>query len=408
MSPRFRTGVALATAALAGLLPPCARAAAQVGEAPAAPSVQEWVVAAGRLHAAGPRLDSDSALALLRRALAAAPVDEAALEALVAVHSARVHRYGLPVEWYDTAVAYGERLARLNPAHGHTLLGRTYGLKGEQVFAVEALQRAVRYDSMHVPAVFALGLRYFYLGQHDRGIPVQLRTARLNPQSFSARNQAGFSYFHLDLPDLAEVQFRESDALGRTGLTVGGLLLTRLARGEDAAAIAVADSAWRADTTVAWTWARLGEAHLFAGDRAEAARLFEAALARDSAITNNYTWRSTALPLAYLHRGAGREERVPQLLARAYAHADEMLTWGQEPWNAFYQYAALALLEGDRAAAIRWLRTAHAGGMPGPVLIQRDPLFADLQGDPEFEEIVERLRWRAAEMRRRLGEGPSG
>jgi hypothetical protein len=99
---------------------------------------------------------------------------------------------------------------------------------------------------------------------------------------------------------------------------------------------------------------------------------------------------------------------VPQLLARAYAHADGMMARGQEPWNAFYQYAALALLEGYRERALRWLRTAHDAGMPGPVLAERDPLLADLREDPEFEEIVQRLRWRAAEMRRRLGEGPSG
>jgi hypothetical protein len=41
--------------------------------------------------------------------------------------------------------------------------------------------------------------------------------------------------------------------------------------------------------------------------------------------------------------------------------------------------------------------------MPGPVLIEREPLLADLRGDPEFIEIVRRLEWRAAEQRRRLG-----
>jgi tetratricopeptide (TPR) repeat protein len=163
---------------------------------------------------------------------------------------------------------------------------------------------------------------------------------------------------------------------------------------------------WRADTLSAWTWARLGEAYLFAGNHAEAARLFAGALARDSASKNSYTWRSTALPLAFLYRNTGREDEIPLLIARSYAHADSLIARGQEPWSAYYQHAALALIEDDREGALRWLRAAYEAGMPGPVLIETDPLLAELRGDPKFEETVERLRSRVVEIRIRLGLKP--
>jgi hypothetical protein len=41
--------------------------------------------------------------------------------------------------------------------------------------------------------------------------------------------------------------------------------------------------------------------------------------------------------------------------------------------------------------------------MPGPVLVESDPIFTELREDPEFQEIVESLRARRDEIRRRLG-----
>ena len=55
------------------------------------------------------------------------------------------------------------------------------------------------------------------------------------------------------------------------------------------------------------------------------------------------------------------------------------------------------------ASALRWFRTAFLGGMPGPVLVESDPIFTELREDPEFQEIVESLRARRDEIRRRLG-----
>jgi hypothetical protein len=36
-------------------------------------------------------------------------------------------------------------------------------------------------------------------------------------------------------------------------------------------------------------------------------------------------------------------------------------------------------------------------------LIERDPIYAEIRGDPRFEEIVSRLRARRDEIRQRLG-----
>jgi tetratricopeptide (TPR) repeat protein len=396
-------GVAIVLLALLMTRPP-ADAAAQSAAPPTASGsrVERLLSDAESEMREGTLEATERAITLLERAVTLEPMNQQALEGLVVAHVRRVDSHGADPMGYDTAVELAGRLVPLDPAQGWYLTGSVLRLKSESEFANEALQRALNFAPDHHLATLSLGHLQFDLGRHHLAIPLLLRAGEQNPQSRNARNLAGFVYFHLDLPELAEEQFRASDALGRTGFTVGGMLLTQVARGDLAGAIATAEAAWREDRTPAWTWARLGEAHLFAGNGQEAARLFAEALQRDSASTNNYTWRSTALPLALLRRQAGMESEVPQLIARAYRHADGLMRRGQEPWNSYYQYAALALLQGDRQQAIRWLRTAHQAGMPGPILIESDPLLADLRDEPEFQEIVQRLRWRVTQMREGL------
>jgi tetratricopeptide (TPR) repeat protein len=344
----------------------------------------------------------DSALVLLRRAVEVDPRYERAVENLVWLHRFRAVRFGDIPAAYDSAVAHAERLVALNPVRGWYALGRVYWARGEHALAEEALQRSLALDPDYLPAYLYLGNLYFDLGRHHLGIPLQRRAAEADPQSRHARNLYGFSYFHLGLPELAVQPFDEATALQRDQYNVGGQLAIRMMRGDFADAIAYTDSVWRADPEPAYTWARAGETHFMAGNAVEAERFLAGALERDSASTNLYTWKSTALPLAYLYVKSGRAVEAAPLIAHSYAHADQLLKIGQEPWNAYYQYAALALLQGDRAGAVRWLRATHLGGMPGPVLIREDPLLAGLRGDPQFDEIVQRLDWRAVEMRRRL------
>jgi len=408
---------AAATLLLAALLAACGPAAQTARHAssapqsapgadasPARPLVDAAEAASRALTPAG----VDSAIVLLRRAVEVDPRYERAADNLVWMHRLRGTRFGDVPAAYDSAVVHAERLVTLNPIRGWYALGRVYWARGEHALAEDALRRSLALDPDYLPAYLYLGNLYFDLGRHHEGVPLQRRAAEADPRSRHARNLYAISYFHLGLPELAAPPIDEATALQRDQYNVGVQLVLRLMRGDHAGAIAYADSVWRLDPEPAYTWARLGEAHFMAGNAAEAEHFYHGALTRDSASTNLYTWKSTALPLAYLHVKSGRAADAAPLIARSYAHAEGLLRMGQEPWNAYYQFAALALLRGDRGEAIRWLRATHLAGMPGPVLIERDPLLADLRGDPEFTEIVRRLEWRAAEQRRRLDHVPDG
>lgn len=365
-------------------------------------SAARALVEAGTLHATGRRPDSDSSIVLLQQAVALHPDHLPAIEMLAGMHWTRASRYGPTAARYESSIAVAEGIVSASPAHGWYLLGRLHGLNSEHAFALHAFHQALRHDSTFVPAMVWLGYRYFDIGQHDRAIIWLSRAAAHRPEDLTARHLLGFSWLHLGLHDQAGAAFTEALALRTTPIGVGGLILVALSHGDHARALTVADSVRRADPDAAWTRARLGEAHFFGGSEHEAERLFEEALASDSASTNQYTVRSTALPLAYLYLKSGRDSLAAALIARSFAQADVMLARGQEPWNAYYQYASLYLMQGDQEQALRWLRVAHEAGMPGPVLIEQDPVFASLRPDPAFQQIVERLRWRAGEIRNRL------
>jgi tetratricopeptide (TPR) repeat protein len=399
---RFRAFILYLTVVLTFMLSgvPVTRAQTPTADSVAASAL---VQAATEQLGLGTPAGADSALVLLGLAADLGPSFEPALDALAHAHWLRTDRYDLDPGGYDTALTYAERVRELNPGRGWYLMGRIYGLKGEHAFALHALERALDADAENTLAALHLGYRFFDLGQHDLGIPLQARVAEAEPENRAVRNLLGFSHFHIGRFDLAAQHFEESMALRRTAFSAGGLLVTRLARGDYEGAIAFADSIRHLEPEAAYARAALGEAHFFADNNAEALHAFEQAMARDSLSTNIYTWKATALPLAQLYAAAGRTAEAARMREISYGHSDRMMRRGQEPWNVYYHYSALALQEGSRERALRWLRAAHATGMPGPVLIERDPLFALLRDDAEFREIVGRLRWREHEIQRRLG-----
>ena len=348
------------------------------------------------------RQRADSAISLLTKAILLNPTNKRALKNLAEIHIQRTDEFELSSAYYDTAAIFAHRLVDFDPATGWRLLGQIYRLKSEFNYALEAFENSIKSDPSSEDALYYYGYTFFDLGRHDMGIPVLIGIAKANPQFRAVRNMLGFSFLHIGRPELARQPFEESDVLRMTSYSVGGKMMIHLADGNYEQAIKYTDSVSKVVTDHAWPLARLGEALLFSGRFAEAEAVLEEAVRRDSTVVSIYTWKAAALQLAYLYARRGRLEEAQPLINIAYMHADKMIRRGQEPWNAYYQYAALSLMQRDRDGAIRWLRTAHSAGMPGPVLIETDALFSALHDDIEFLEIVHRLRWRQNEILERL------
>jgi tetratricopeptide (TPR) repeat protein len=375
--------------------------------AQAAPSAADHpIVAQARaLHDSGEREASDRAVVMLEEALRTAPDDTLALFALGDIHIERGISYTLGPPEFAAAAEIAHQLIPLDPARGHELLGRSYMWRGEHSFALEAFEEGITRAPDDAALRAHLAWHHFNLGEHHLAIPAAEAAIGIDSTATIALNVYGFSMFHIDRPDLARGAFERSIAVDGALQGSGALHLVMLAEGNDDAAIAFVESvlAQRPDNPHAYAF--VGHAHHFAGNDAEAIRYFEAARHRHPDAGVGYTGRAASLLLASLYIQHGRQEDAEPLIAHALSRADRRLYFGFEPWNSYYQYASIALMQGDREGALRWLQTALVGGMPGPVLIERDPVFADLRGDPGFQEIVERLRARRDAIHQRLDLG---
>jgi tetratricopeptide (TPR) repeat protein len=364
------------------------------------PSVAE----ARSLHDTGDREASDHAIAHLEELLRASPHDASALFALGEIHLGRAIRFTLGRTELEIAADIGRRLSPLDPARGHELLGRAYRWMGEHSFALEAFAAGLELAPDDAQLRAELAWRHFQTGEHHLGIEEAQRVLAIDPDSVLALEVYGFSLFHLEVngPDVDAV-FEHALAVDAASEGFGGLHLLSLSRADDEAAIAVAERilAERPEWPSAHAFA--GHAHYFAGNDEAAIAHLEEAIRLDPDVGVQYTGRAASNPLAYLYLKRGRADEAAGLIEHAEARADRRMYFGFEPWNSYYQYAGIALLRGNRDDALRWLQTALIGGMPGPVLLARDPIYAALRGDARFEEILSRLQARRDEIRRRLG-----
>jgi tetratricopeptide (TPR) repeat protein len=361
------------------------------------------VAEARALHGSGERAASDRAVALLEEFLRTSPDDTVALFALGELHIERGTRYTIGPPSFDAAAGVGERLASLNPARGHELIARSYKWKGEHSFALDAFEKGLQLAPDDAELRAHLSWRHFQTGEHHRGIREAQRALSVDPNSVLALEIYGFSLFHIDVLDPAWDVFERVIVLDESAEGHGGLHLLSLSTGAEQIILAMADRILSERPEWAQAYAFAGHAHYFAGNDSAAIHYLEEAIRRAPDVGVQYTGRSASTPLAYLYLKHSRREEAIPLIEHAHARADRRMYFGFEPWNSYYQYAGIALMRGDRDSALRWLQTAFVGGMPGPILIERDPIYAEIRGDPRFEEIVSRLRARRDEIRQRLG-----
>ncbi|UCF04190.1 MAG: serine/threonine protein kinase [bacterium] len=99
---------------------------------------------------------------------------------------------------------------------------------------------------------------------------------------------------------------------------------------------------------------------------------------------------------ANLHQAAGEYAKTREIHERALAIREKHLRRDHPRiTESYYNLACISAIQGDRAAALDYLRAAMERGFANPYIFE-DSDFSSLHGDAEFEAILD-------EMRRRLG-----
>jgi serine/threonine protein kinase/tetratricopeptide (TPR) repeat protein len=110
---------------------------------------------------------------------------------------------------------------------------------------------------------------------------------------------------------------------------------------------------------------------------------------------NHLDFASSLSDLAYLFYITGDHASARRNYLRALEIQEGQLpTTNPELRNNCYNMACLTALQGDRQKALNYLREAVDGGFDNPVIAE-DPDLAPLHGDPEYENLVHRVKQRA-------------
>lgn len=80
----------------------------------------------------------------------------------------------------------------------------------------------------------------------------------------------------------------------------------------------------------------------------------------------------------------------------------ERLERGADDPGTRLELAAIEAVREQTEDALRWLTEAYDAGYRTHRLIELDPVFDDLRGPADYEEIMGRMRGDVAQMRRRV------
>ena len=127
-------------------------------------------------------------------------------------------------------------------------------------------------------------------------------------------------------------------------------------------------------------------------------------LMEQSASNFGSLYESIRLRYAYVLGRRGDATRAAPLLAEAERIARGKMEQGDQSSALRIELAAASALRGDHAGALEWLSRAYDAGCRDYGVLELDPFFATLRGDPRYRELLERMRKDVAAQRARARE----
>jgi serine/threonine protein kinase/TolB-like protein/Tfp pilus assembly protein PilF len=147
---------------------------------------------------------------------------------------------------------------------------------------------------------------------------------------------------------------------------------------------------------------------LFSGEYPAAARHLERAndLAPDPVGWSTFQYSTLYLDyatlLGYARLKTGDRGAALRLFEETERHYTERIARGDTSFRARVGIAAVHALRGDREAAYRWLQRAIDAGFYAYAELEPHPCFASIRGEERFRRMMDGVRARVEEIRRRV------
>jgi len=349
--------------------------------------------------------DLSAAEADYRRGLELSPNSAEGYSGLATVLYADPDRRGEALELLDRA----HRIDPLEPAYDVFKAVFLFYERDDVSGGNELLEKVLEHTPRYLPALVRLcEIRALATGQDADGIRYCEQALAIDPQLEAARRMLIMSY--LDVEDPAAAQQLIDASRGETAVPQTMMALYRhdwLHAGEAAYEALARRTTAPTDKSLILHAIRMHARTT--GDVARARTAVEAiagvswdASGRPS-LPGGSPNRDGAIALADLLILDGQEERGRRLLAEIIGRMNRELHAGRsERWYWAWHPVALAL-NGDLEAALAMLERLNAAGARRNVfLMETDPAFEALQGNPRFEALLSETRAHAVEQRREL------
>lgn len=345
----------------------------------------------------------EEALDLMNRAVERDPDFALAHAWLAHGHATAVIEYGEPYSHLEAGVAAARRAVSLDPevAIGWIALGYNLELAGRFAGADSAFARALTLE----PALARdyAGESLVMQGRCDEAVPLLRAAIAESPGEPRPFMPLALAYACLNMDDEAERAVQRAYELLALHpyylLADFAMVHLELLRAEPGRARSRAETIRaRGDRQYLGTLG-LADAALVSGDLVEARRGYELLLRRNPEMRHPWTYRSVGLSLAHIQMLTGEAEAAELLLSRAEEWARRALDEGNAHPGVPLELAAIHAVRGQTAPALVWLRRAADAGWPWYRLTARDPVFAGLREEEEWENTLARMERRAAAMR---------
>jgi len=340
--------------------------------------------------------ENEQAIELFKKAIEIDPDYALAHAGLADAYSQRIIRFGFPeAEWFDAIIEEAQKAISLDPnlSEGYKALGSTYGfVKGWWRKAVEAGQKAVEANPNSALASNALGEYYFQIGELDQAFSFIKKAITLSPADAFPCAELGSLYIVLDDPVRAEEWLKKSLELQPDlDVTHAGLIDLYIALGEYKKAIEQSQAFLSKvpGDPPAWMVEYAARAELFSG-------YYEKA--------QEYYQKSGGQPieLGYVYWKAGRKDEATELFQKTIDRLQKRLEQGDESNDIGFSMAAICAVQGDKKEAFRWLEKIVVAGWRQYNYASRYPLFENIRNDDRFKRIMDDVKAKVADMRRRV------
>ena len=344
---------------------------------------------------------NEKAMEMLRRAIELDPrfaeaMAELSRRNLSRVYYADTSQTQQALDWANKAIAIVPGSHR-----AYLALGENYSVLGRSESARAAFARCLELSPNNQECMNDIADLDMELGRFEEALQWSRKALLLSPNIGNPYYHVGTAVDLFGDPGVIEkwLSLHEKRFAGEAYRAVKGMAMLELGRVADALAEArmIVESAPQSDS---------GRAVL--AEMAFLTRAHDAEALTEPFFRNGPDPRFTNWPLmphsarsryAYLLLKRGDRQRALTMLEEARKAIEAYLAEGIDSPLAFEELAAIHAMRGDKPSALREYRRAYNAGWRLVTLTSLNPMLDPLRSDPEFQQVVSRMKSDVARMR---------